>query len=136
MKKVLFLVVGAIYILGIVLVTFLGMQVSSFEVVIYAEQVVCVNPEVNRELDGRKTILLDYEYEYEFPLIWKVYPVETTNSIVEFVYNKSETLEESKRTTVSNSGVVTFRRKNSFTVKIVTTDGSNKSETIQFNFRP
>ena len=134
MKKSVTLIVFAVYVLSIVVVGFFGMQISFFEERSYALQVVCLNEDVIVQNDGRKTIMFNFvadeEGSMKYQLAWRVLPDTTTNKEVKFYYNPST------KFSVSDKGVVTFFTNVIATIQIVTQDGSNKKEEVQFIVRP
>lgn len=136
MKKSVSLIVFALYILSIVFVGFFGMQISFFEERTYAQEVVCINEDIQIQTDGRKTIVIDFvadEFgQLKYQLAWRVLPDTSTNKEVKFYYTQSSKIS------INDLGVVTFENIGSIfvsTVQIVAQDGSNQKEEVQFIVR-
>ena len=129
MKKSVTLIVLAIYVLSIAFVGFFGMQISFFEERVYASEVICINEDVVIS-NNVKRIILTFEPnefgEMKYQLAWRVLPDITTNKEVKFYFTSNG------RFTVDDTGVVTFLSNTMATIQIVTQDGSNKREEVQF----
>ena len=129
MKKSVIILIGIIYILAIVVVSFFGLKIETFNETVYVEKVEFTNEEIKIAADGSKYVVIEYSYEEDelttYQLEWHVYPDDASRKIVEFLYDKTKTTG-----TVNEFGTVIFNKKGAITVYINSTDGTAKMDSI------
>ena len=125
MKKSVILLIGIIYILAIVVVSFFGLKVETFNETKYVTSIECINEGVQLDSQGEKYVVIAYEDQLVYQIEWRVFPDEASNNRVAFVYDENKTTA-----TVNDLGRVYFNRKGAIKVFIMSTDGSNISDTI------
>ena len=130
MKKSVIVVIGIIYVLAIVVVSFFGLKIETFNEIIYIEKIECTNEEMKMGKDGIGYIVVNYVEDLENPtsvqLKWHVYPDDASRKSVDFVYDETRTVG-----TVNEFGTVIFNKKGTITVYITATDGSSKSAAVK-----
>lgn len=94
MKKAVIILIGIIYILAIVVVSFFGLKIETFNETIYVDKVEFTNEGIKVAADGSKYIVIDYLYEEDelttYQLEWHVYPDDASRKNVEFLYDKTK----------------------------------------------
>ena len=129
MKKSVIILIGVIYIMAVVVVSFFGLKIETFNETRYVESIVITNEDVKYAADGSKYVVINYlsgEDELTtYQLEWHVYPDDATRKTVDFLYDKTKTMA-----TVNEFGTVIFNKKGSITVYITSTDGSSKIDSI------
>ena len=128
MKKSVVILIGIIYVASIALVSFFGLKAKIYNAKVYAERVQILNDYVVDENTGEKVIyhFLD-ENGYTLQLLWRVYPDNTTDNKVAFLYDTQKTYVSID----SETGVVTFTESGVITITIRATDGSGASDTVK-----
>lgn len=104
MKKSIIILIGAVYVLSIIIIGFFGMKITSYNTNVYPESIVIESVEgasiekVNIEIPGSGTCtyLITFEFnenaeaqENVFSLVYRVLPDTTTDRSVNFSYDKS-----------------------------------------------
>ncbi len=104
MKKSIIILIGAVYILSIIIIGFFGMKLTSYNETIYPERIEIEGVEgasiedasLNIPGEGVCKYVITYEFkdnateqENVFSLIYRVYPDTTTNRAVSFSYDKN-----------------------------------------------
>lgn len=132
MKKSVVILIGVIYGLSILLVTFFGLKHKSFNEIIYVSQVEIIEPKASYTSSGLKYIVLnpDENGKREYQLMWKVSPEDAHNTQVDFVYDTQK-----KHVSIDENGLVTFTTSGSVDITIMATDGTSQSDTIKIIFR-
>ena len=129
MKKSVIILIGVIYILAIVVVSFFGLKIETFNETVYVDNVKFTNEDIKTANDGSKYVVISYlggEDEITaYQLEWRVTPDDASRKIVEFLYDETKTIA-----TVNEFGTVVFNKKGSITVYISSTDGSAKMDSI------
>ena len=136
MKRSVIVLIGIIYILAIVVVSFFGLKIETFNETKYVESVEITNMDMectieddNGKCIGEKYVVITYVDDPDNPtsyqLEWHVYPDDATRKIVSFAYDESKSF-----VTVNEFGAVIFSAKGSITVYVNSTDGSAKTDAI------
>lgn len=128
MKKSVIILIGIIYILGIVLVNMFGLQIAEYQSKVYIQTIQFTNDDIFIQNDGEKDIKkvnLRLSETTEYQLEWEYTPVDATEIDVMFTYDESKGIG-----TVDENGLVTLKRKGVLIVYIRTVDGSSKSDSI------
>lgn len=129
MKKSVIVLIGIIYILAIVVVSFFGLKIETFNETIYVSDVHYINEDIKISPDGTKYVVITYVDDPDNPtsyqLEWRVDPDDATRKIVSFAYDESKSF-----VTVNEFGAVIFSSKGSITVYVKSTDGSAKMDAL------
>ena len=129
MKKSVIVLIGIIYILAIVVVSFFGLKIETFNETIYVSDVHYINEDIKVSPDGTKYVVITYVDDPDNPtsyqLEWRVDPDDATRKIVSFAYDESKSF-----VTVNEFGAVIFSSKGSITVYVNSTDGSAKMDAL------
>lgn len=130
MKKSVIVLIGIIYILAIVVVSFFGLKIETFNETIYVTEVEYTNEDIKISQGGdEKYVVIQYVDDEENPttyqLEWRVYPDDASRKIVSFAYDETKTY-----VTVNEFGAVIFSGKGSITVYISSTDGTAKTDAL------
>lgn len=129
MKKSVIILIGVIYILAIVIVSFFGLKIETFNETVYVDEVKITNEGVKTAADGSKYVVINYlsgeEELTTYQLEWHVYPDDASRKMVDFLYDETKTIA-----TVNGFGTVVFNKKGSITVYVSSTDGSSKMDSI------
>ena len=129
MKKSVIVLIGIIYILAIVVVSFFGLKIETFNETIYVSDVHYINEDIKISPDGTKYVVITYVDDPDNPtsyqLEWRVDPDDATRKIVSFAYDESKSF-----VTVNEFGAVIFSSKGSITVYVNSTDGSAKMDAL------
>ncbi len=131
MKKSVVILIGVIYGLSILLVTFFGLKHNSFNEIVYVSQVEIIEDKATYLADGTKLLLLTSSENgvYKYQLVWKITPDNPTNGDVDFIYDKQKT-----NVSVDENGLVTFTSlgyPDSVTITIRSKDSTKKSDSIK-----
>ena len=131
MKKSVIILIGLIYVASIALVSFYGLQYKTFDEVVYVSDIEILNEGIKTDSQGEKYIALfpDENGERKFQIEYRVYPDNATNSEVDFIYDK-----QNLNVSIDSNGVVTFQKRGSVKVTVVSKDGTSISETIEISF--
>ena len=131
MKKSVSILIGLIYVASIALVSFYGLQYKTFDEVVYVSDIEILNEGIKTDSQGEKYIALfpDENGERKFQIEYRVYPDNATNSEVDFIYDK-----QNLNVSIDSNGVVTFQKRGSVKVTVVSKDGTSISETIEISF--
>ncbi|MBQ8321059.1 MAG: hypothetical protein IJX92_01675 [Clostridia bacterium] len=132
MKKSVIVLIGVIYAASIVLVTFFGLQYSTYqpEEIPVSEIKITNNGLKIDESDGSKYIVFftpDENGNRTFQVEYTVTPDDASNPAVDFVM-------DSPYATVDENGLVTFTKVGSAILYIYSTDGTRKSDSIEITF--
>ena len=128
MKKSVIILIGIIYILGIVLVNSFGLQVAEYQSKVYVDSIQFTNDGIEIQDNGNEKMKKVNVYMSENPtyqLEWEYTPDDATETDVVFTCDKNSTVG-----TVDEKGLVTFNKKGILIVYIRTVDGSSKSDSI------
>jgi hypothetical protein len=129
MKKSVIVLIGIIYILAIVVVSFFGLKIETFNETVYVSGVHYINEDIKVSPDGTKYVVITYVDDPDNPtsyqLEWRVDPDDATRKIVSFAYDESKSF-----VTVNEFGAVIFSAKGSITVYVNSTDGSAKTDAV------
>ena len=127
MKKSVVVLIGIIYVASIALVSFFGLKAKIYNAKVYAERVQILNDcKIN---DNGEKVIYHYlsKHGNTLQLLWRVYPDNTTDQTVAFIYDTQNTY-----VSVDNeTGVVTFTERGAITITIRATDGSGASDTVK-----
>lgn len=133
MKKSVIILIGIIYVLGIVLVNAFGLKMAEFQTKVYVDSVSFVNNDIyTQEVDGEEIKKVDiYLSERNiYQLEWEYTPDNATETDVIFTYDETKNIG-----TVDENGLITFYKKGVLVVYIRTVDGTSKSDSIKFIVR-
>lgn len=129
MKKSVIVLIGVIYILAIVVVSFFGLKIQTFNETIYTTKIEYTNSDIKIADDGSKYVVIKYVEDElnptSYQLEWRVYPDDASRKIVKFTINENE-----KDGYVNDFGTVIFNKKGAIIVYITTTDGTNKMDSL------
>ncbi len=94
MKKSVVVLILLIYAASVVIVSFFGMQVTSYNPSIYVEKVECTNDDIVIGENGEKYIIKTFDPDIDslenvVILTWKVYPEDATVRDVVFEYEQT-----------------------------------------------
>ena len=117
MKKSVIVLIGLIYVASIVFIGFFGMKITAYNATVYATSLSCINEDVRVSANNIKSIVFDYKEnapaeENVYLLVWRVYPENTTNKSVKFVYDNTNTvasIDSAGRIWIKKTGVLTFQ---------------------------
>lgn len=130
MKKSVILLIGVIYILAIVVVSFFGLKVETFNDTIYVDAVTITNDDIKPGFEDKIVVIYfdndDPENPTSYQINWKVTPDDATRKFVKFI------IEENKQNiaTVNEFGTVIFKKKGTVIVYVTSTDGTAKRDSI------
>lgn len=136
MRKSVVFLLGAIYLVSIVVVTFFGMQakmdqfqiyMTSIEITSY-DQIVRGNKYLNltyNETEGYSSIFITYAYNPSNA----TFPEKVSFSLVGNTYEDEEGITQFYAT-ISPMGELVFYKRKAVTVTITTTDGSKLSDSV------
>ncbi len=142
-KSVLFLV-GILYLVSIVVVTFFGMQARMDQFKVYVSSVEIVNEGISVKTDenGNETKSITIRFpnkdatEVSFSIQTKVLPENATNKTLAYTLmnsNGEPVPEEDAR--ILSDGRISFAKTMSVTLIVTSTDGSSKSDSIKIRCR-
>ena len=142
-KSVLFLV-GILYLVSIVVVTFFGMQARMDQFKAYVSSVTIINEGITETTneDGTKTRSLTVFFptkdatEVSFTILTKVLPENALNKTLSYTLldsNAEPVADEEAK--VLPDGRITFAKAMTVTLIVSSTDGSNKTDTIKIRCR-
>ena len=107
MKKSVIVLIGIIYILAIVVVSFFGLKIETFNETVYVSEVKYINEGIKLSADGTKYVVITYVDDPENPtsyqLEWRVSPDDASRKIVSFAYDESKSF-----VSVTEFGTVIF----------------------------
>lgn len=139
MKKSVLVLILLIYVASIVVIGFFGVQIGTFNVTLYVQDIELLNEDVfindNDTEDYKEDdeyfisiFFQPYENEQDNPnyvqLMYKVYPEDATYRGVTFVH------AENSKATVNGIGTVIFTGKTTLTIYITSTDGTNVRQKV------
>jgi len=133
MKKSVLVLILLIYVASIVVIGFFGVQIGTFNVTLYVQDIELLNEEVVLDTNGiDKYIVIQfqpYENEQDNPnyvqLMYKVYPEDATYRGVTFDH------ADNSKATVNGIGTVIFTGRTTLTIYITSTDGTNVREKVK-----
>lgn len=128
MKKSVIILIGIIYILGLVLVNTFGLKIAEFQNKVYVDKIEFTNDEIFIEDNGEEQIKRITVYFSESPtyqLEWEYTPDNATETKVSFSTEGTKDIG-----TIDENGLVTFNKKGIMIVYIRTLDGSSKSDSV------
>lgn len=133
MKKSVIILIGIVYILGIVLVNAFGLKMAEFQTKVYVDNVSFINDDIyTQDVDGEEIKKVDiYLNETNtYQLEWEYTPDNATETDVIFTYDETKNIGD-----VDENGLITFYKKGVLVVYIRTIDGTSKSDSIKFIIR-
>ena len=136
MKKSVMFLIGIIYLVSIVIVTFFGMKIAIDQFKIYMTSIEITN--YQRVIDGEKYIILTFDDVQGYSSLFIDYETgpdsATEQEKISFRISGNEYVDgEGNRSvyaTVSQIGEVTFTRRGHVVVTILTEDGSHLSDSV------
>ncbi len=138
-KSVLFLV-GILYLVSIVVVTFFGMQARMDQFKVYVSSVEIVNEGISVKTDENgnetKSIIVRFPSkeatEATFNIQTKILPENATNKTLAYTLlgSTGEPVPEDNARVLSN-GTITFGKAMTVTLIVSSTDGSSKKDTLK-----
>ncbi len=137
MRKSVVFLLGAIYLVSIVVVTFFGMQAKMDQFQIYMTKIEITSydniSQGNKykfitydETEGFCSTFITYTYEPSSA----TFPERVSFSLVGNTYTDETTGETKYYATISTSGELVFYKRKAVTVTITTTDGSKLSDSV------
>ena len=137
MKKSVIFLIGIIYLVSIVIVTFFGMQIAIDQFKIYMTEIEITNQEC-RMIDGEKYIIVEFDSVQGYTSIFIDYETAPDNASnpekISFRISGNEFVDGegnvSIYATVTDNGEVTFTRPGQVVVTVSTEDGSRLSDTV------
>lgn len=148
MRKVNLIVIGIVFIVSIVMISFFGMQVKISNGIIPVTKVECINTS-----DDRSTVttdkygkIIDVKWKGRasddghegtiLQLYYKVSPDDATTKRVKFVFKRNENVVKMATDEKGNEyGLLLFQNKCVLRIKIMATDGSGYFEEITIRVR-
>ena len=124
MKKSVIILIGVIYVMAVFAVSFFGLKTQVYNEKIYINEIQIINENLTI-VDGKQYLIVDYD---DGPVIIerKIFPVNATSKVVEYVYDESNQFAS-----VDEMGVVTFTRPSwAITVYVTAKDGSGVSTAL------
>ncbi|MDR3318424.1 MAG: hypothetical protein LBS99_03220 [Clostridiales bacterium] len=124
MKKAILIIIVAIYLLSIAFVNLFGMQMATYNEVVYAESVEFADDRISVDLQtGNKLLILEYvgPKDTYYPFSWNVLPADTTDKSVTFSLTVSKDIAE-----ISDRGFLIINAASyvkALTVKVYTSGG-------------
>ena len=128
MKKSVIILIGIIYILGIVLVNTFGLQLAEYQSKVYIQRVEFTNDDIFIQNDGEKDIKkvnLRISETKTYQLEWNYTPDNATETKVKFTNDESKGIG-----TVDENGLVTLHRTGVLIVYVKALEGSSNSDSI------
>lgn len=122
MKKSTVIVIAAIYFVSIAVVGFFGLEVSSYNPIIYINEINITNSELQVRQDGSFYMYFDYVEGLTIPLTFEALPANATNRnavSAEIYYQSDEGVAQLV------SGNILFAKPGTISVRIHSTDGRN-----------
>ena len=126
MKKSVIVLIGIIYVMAIVTVSFFGLTIKGYDSTTYVTNVYFTNEGIEELENGDKIIYVNFSESNTFQLEWKVTPDEATYKDVDFAYDTTSTIGS-----VDRNGLVTFNKRGVLTVHVHSIDGSTKSDSLK-----
>ena len=126
MKKSVIILIGIIYIMAIVTVSFFGLKIGEFDSTTYVTNVEFTNSNIENLKNGDKIIYITYSENATFQLEWKVIPDDASHNEVNIIYDTSSTVGS-----VDKNGLVTINSKGVLKVTISSIDGSAKKDSLK-----
>lgn len=126
MKKSVIVLIGIIYIMAIVTVSFFGLKIGEFDSTTYVTCVEFTNRNIEKLKNGDKIIYVTYSENATFQLEWEVTPDNATHKEVNLIYDNS-----TKVGSVDDNGLVTINSKGVLKITISSVDGSAKKDTLK-----
>lgn len=134
-KSVLFLI-GIVFVISIVVVTFFGMKISFDQFKIYINEIEITN--YDREIRGNKYKTVYYNQTEGYTTLFIEYKIGPENAsdpdAISFTLTNNTYEDENGETQyyaeISSSGELVFYKPKAVTVTITATDGSGKSDTM------
>lgn len=145
MKKSTFIIICIVYIASIALINFFGMKIAVYSKLIDVESVQCINQTDDKmtveEISGVKTIKVKFTTPFDInnnqgtgvQLICKVLPDNATNKTLDYIYTENPSRYEFYKnpdTDMRTGFVMIYKAPAIINVKIISTDGTQKSEDI------
>lgn len=130
MKKSVIVVIVSIFIASIVLISFYGIKIKSYNEQIYADEIEILNEEFNENtnaivlLKNKNWTHIPFEYQIDL----HVKPNSATNKSVSYTID-----ENPEYYTIDNKGLLTIKSETTFKVIIRTLDGSRLKKEVQFD---
>lgn len=130
MKKSTIIIIILIYLASIVIINFFGMAIFSYDEVIYATKVECINQDMQPNSEGIKQVILNYSDGLTYRIEHKVYPENVSTKEITYIYDTNN-----KYLTINENGFASFnkpsRKISSFDIRLKTIDGTNLETTIR-----
>lgn len=121
MKKSVVILILIIYIASIALVSFFGLAHSTWDEAVVSESITITNEDVVTNESGMFVVLTYKEGETAYKINYTLLPEKTTNKAVNFI------TDDDTIATVSDEGVVTFKKGGVVEVQLIAADGSGAS---------
>lgn len=121
MKKSVALVIMAIFIASIFLIGFFGIQIKSYNQIIYCNSIVLTNEEY-KDTTGVIILKKDRDYEslpFKYQLTYQVLPTNATNQKIEYTCTQDPSISIDEYGKLTINSLITFK------VFLRTVDGSN-----------
>ena len=132
-KSVLFLL-GVLYLVSVVVVTFFGIQARMDQFKVYITSLEITNEEVTLNSNNDKVVKLVFKQNEETVSFWvetKVEPSNATNKQLEYILSDSNGNPMSEeKVVVSDKGEVVFKMPCLTYLRVNTTDGSSLHESL------
>ncbi len=126
MKKSVIILIGIIYIMAIVTVSFFGLKIGEFDSTTYVTNVEFTNSNIEKLKNGDKIIYVTYSENATFQLEWEVTPNDATHKEVNIIYDSATTVGS-----VDQNGLVTINSKGVLKITISSVDGSAKKDSLK-----
>jgi len=135
MRKSVIFLIGIIYLVSIVAVTFFGMQIAVDQFKVYMTKIEITN--YQRIIDDEKYIIVAYDDVQGYTSVFVDYETGPDNASnpekIAFRISGNEFIDGENRTvyaTVTEQGEVTFTRPGHVVVTVLTEDGSHLSDFV------
>ena len=121
MKKSVVILIAIIYIASIALVSFFGLQLKTFNEVVYSTSIELLNEDIGLDKNGNNYAMAEKGEDgiWRYQLQWRVHPDNVTNDGVTFSYDN-----QNNTVFIDEDGVITFTQKGVVTVEILPKDSS------------
>lgn len=133
MKKSVIILIGIVYILGLVLVNSFGLKIAQLQTKVYVETLEFTNDDIyveNTGIEEIKRITLELSENPTYQLEWEYTPEDATETKVVFSMEGNKGVA-----TIDENGLLTFNKKGTIIVYIRTVDVSAKSDTVTIRVR-
>lgn len=140
MKKPVIFLIGALYLVSIIVITFFGMQINIDQFTIYMESITIVNDYNKDYYEETGVKYLAFPFNKSNPdansifIKYEITPIDPQPShpeMIKFYIESGGLVNGTTYATIDDKGELYFNLPTTAIVSVMTADGSNKSDNIQ-----